>query len=182
MSRPTKHYHQRQGDVKMSENTEALLKELVRSTNRTTHAVRAFVRFLFIQLSAITLALFVFNVGNLFQDSSECSYGICPPNELTALVAGLIWIVGVIWSSSAGWSELAQSDISPFDLPATPSSNSGNVNEQVQRAFRPANEIKDGPPVKPLTVGGVTTCGACGTEVKPGWNVCVNCRTWVERD
>lgn len=44
---------------------ESLLEESIRASNRTTHAVRAFVRFLFIQLVAITLAGFVVAFANI---------------------------------------------------------------------------------------------------------------------
>lgn len=38
---------------------ETTLADLVKAQNRTTHSVRAFVRFLFIQLSAATIAIFL---------------------------------------------------------------------------------------------------------------------------
>jgi hypothetical protein len=93
----------------MSE-TEKLLQELIRATDRTTRAVRAFVRFLFIQLAAISLAVVVFQLGIITQDSSECAFGICQPNGFTTTVAVLIWITGVVWSSIAGWGELELSN------------------------------------------------------------------------
>lgn len=92
------------------ENSEELLREVIKASNRTTRAVRAFVRFLFIQLSAITLAVLVFQIGSLTQDSSECAFGICPPSPRFTIVAGLIWLGGVLWSSRAGWLELEESD------------------------------------------------------------------------
>ncbi len=96
------------------------LRELILATNRTTHAVRAFVSFLFIQLAAITLALTVSFLGQVAQDPSECSYGICPPNDAANFFAGLIWIAGVIWSSNVGWKELAMSRV-PNGSPEGPS-------------------------------------------------------------
>jgi hypothetical protein len=93
----------------MSE-TEKLLQELIRATDRTTRAVRAFVRFLFIQLAAISLAVVVFQLGIITQDSSECAFGICQPNGFTTTVAVLIWITGIVWSSIAGWGELELSN------------------------------------------------------------------------
>lgn len=90
--------------------TEAKLDAIIASTNRTTRAVRAFVRFLFIQLTAITLAILIFNLGNLTQDTSECAFGVCPPSAGWTIFAGLIWLVGLVWSSYAGWSELELSD------------------------------------------------------------------------
>ena len=87
----------------INETTEYSL--LIQAQNRTTHAVRAFVRFLFIQLSALTLATFLFFVS--FQLENEEG----APNTLLLVMGGVIWIIGLIWSSSAGWSELEKSNI-----------------------------------------------------------------------
>ena len=92
-------------------NIEDLLIQQIAAANRTTRAVRAFVRFLFIQLVAITLAFFVVVAGDLFRDTSECDFGVCGPNTGAQIFAGFIWLVGVIWSSSAGWSELSSSEV-----------------------------------------------------------------------
>lgn len=82
---------------------ESLLEESIRASNRTTHAVRAFVRFFFIQLVAITLAGFVFAFANIV-DPVE-------PPAILLLIAGAIWVGGVIYSSVEGWKEVAKSDI-----------------------------------------------------------------------
>jgi len=86
-----------------NENFEYSL--LIQAQNRTTHAVRAFVRFLFIQLSALTLATFLFFIS--FQLVNEEG----APNTFLLLMGGVIWIIGLVWSSSAGWSELEKSNI-----------------------------------------------------------------------
>jgi Na+/melibiose symporter-like transporter len=78
---------------------------LIQAQNRTTHAVRAFVRFLFIQLSALTLATFLFFMS--FQLENEEG----APNTFLLLMGAVIWIVGLVWSSNAGWSELEKSNI-----------------------------------------------------------------------
>lgn len=84
-----------------SKQVEVLLAEIVKSTSRTTHAVRAFVRFLFIQLSASTLGgLFIFWSNPLSHK----------PNMFLLVVGALTYVVGLIWSSIAGWSELSQSE------------------------------------------------------------------------
>jgi hypothetical protein len=82
---------------------EGLLEESIRASNRTTHAVRAFVRFLFIQLVAITLAGFVFAYANIV-DPVE-------PPAILLLIGGAIWVGGVIYSSIEGWKEVAKSDV-----------------------------------------------------------------------
>lgn len=89
------------------------LDDLVRAQNRTTHAVRAFVRFLFIQLTGITLAVFLWNISLAFIDEQACyQYGDnCTGNAFLQFLAGIVWIVAVIWSSSAGWDELNKSNV-----------------------------------------------------------------------
>ncbi|CAN2185369.1 hypothetical protein MCEJIRE27_00389 [Candidatus Nanopelagicaceae bacterium] len=94
--------------------TGKTIDDLIRAQNRTTHAVRAFVRFLFIQLSALTLSAFIWNVAAGFADSESCSYSgtNCTGNSALQIIAGLVMLVGIGWSSSAGWSELEKSNIS----------------------------------------------------------------------
>jgi len=94
-----------------SSRGETTLDDLVRAQNRTTHAVRAFVRFLFIQLTGITLAVFLWNISLAFIDEQACfQYGDnCTGNAFLQFLAAIVWIVAVIWSSSAGWDELNKS-------------------------------------------------------------------------
>jgi|LakMenEpi03Aug12_release.lakeMendotaPanAssembly.Ray.scaffolds.fasta_scaffold724469_2 hypothetical protein len=80
-------------------NLDEATKQVVMAQDRTTHAVRALVRFLFIQLSAITLTVIISLIANAMD------------SEFLIVVAGLIYIVGVFWSSNAGWSELEKSNI-----------------------------------------------------------------------
>jgi ammonia channel protein AmtB len=75
-----------------------LLQENIDAQNRTTHAVRAFVRFFFIQLVAATIALPLVYFGTIL--------GV--PGLV--LIAFLVLVVGIVWSSSAGWAELGLSD------------------------------------------------------------------------
>jgi len=96
-----------------SSSGNTTLDDLVRAQNRTTHAVRAFVRFLFIQLTGITLAVFLWNISLGFVDEQACyQYGDnCTGNAFLQFLAGIVWIVAVIWSSSAGWDELNKSNV-----------------------------------------------------------------------
>ena len=91
----------------------ATLDDLVRAQNRTTHAVRAFVRFLFIQLTGITLAVFLWNISLAFVDEQACFQNgdNCTGNAFLQFLAAIVWLVAVIWSSSAGWDELNKSNI-----------------------------------------------------------------------
>ena len=87
--------------------------DLIRAQNRTTHAVRAFVRFLFIQLSGITFAVFSWNLSTASIDQQKCiQFGTnCTGDTLFQFIAVAVWIVSVIWSSRAGWEELEKSNI-----------------------------------------------------------------------
>ncbi len=89
------------------------IERLIEAQDRTTHAVRAFVRFLFIQLSGLTAAYVVWNWSLSFVDQQECySNGTkCGANTFLQIVAILIWIVSVVLSSRAGWSELEKSEV-----------------------------------------------------------------------
>jgi len=77
------------------------IKKLIAAQDRTTHAVRAIVLFLFIQLSGSSLAFVVWNLSMAFSE----------PNSFLQFVAVFIWIVGIVWSSSVGWSEIQESEI-----------------------------------------------------------------------
>lgn len=101
-------------------SVEALLSQLntnvlkgILAQNRTTHAVRAFVRFLFIQLSATSFAMVLWNLADSTIDQNEClqSGNNCSGNSALIVAAGIIFIIGVIWSSAAGWEELGKSEV-----------------------------------------------------------------------
>ena len=89
------------------------IRELIRAQNRTTHAVRAFVRFLFIQLSATTIAVMLWNLSEAFIDQEECfrNGNNCSGNGFLQFVAAVVLIGGMIWSSAAGWDELGKSKV-----------------------------------------------------------------------
>jgi len=89
------------------------IERLISAQNRTTHAVRAFVRFLFIQLSGISAAVILWNFSLASIDQQECfnSGDNCGANSFLQVAAVLVWLVSVIWSSIAGWSELESSEI-----------------------------------------------------------------------
>jgi hypothetical protein len=74
---------------------ENSIERLILAQNRTTHAVRAFVRFLFIQLTASTFAFFLWSFGTV----------------QTQFLGIVVWIIGLVWSSNAGWGELEKSNI-----------------------------------------------------------------------
>jgi hypothetical protein len=101
------------------ESVEELLKEVIEASNRTTaasdrttRAIRAFVLFLFIQLTFTTIAAFLFWAGasilesTSLWDSGPRLFGIL----LTSLAVG-VFVTGILLSSVMGWRELAFSKI-----------------------------------------------------------------------
>jgi len=105
--------------VNLSESE--LLSELIKASNRTTHAIRALVRFIFIQLTFLTLAYILAGISDAFIDPEACAvYGdSCSPNSFFAFMSFASIIAGIIISSRVGWAELKESDV--------PSVNSGTV-------------------------------------------------------
>jgi uncharacterized membrane protein YidH (DUF202 family) len=89
-----------------------LLEKNIEASNRTTHAVRALVRFLFIQLSFLTAAFVVWQIGLAFPDEDNCSAFGCQPHGIVSILVLLLVVLGVLLSSSAGWEELRLSSVS----------------------------------------------------------------------
>jgi hypothetical protein len=96
----------------MSEkNLSELLAKSISAQDRTTHAVRALVRFLFIQLSFLTAAFVVWQIGLAFPDEDNCTVLGCEPHGSVLFFVALIVITGVVISSAVGWYELARSNV-----------------------------------------------------------------------
>lgn len=91
--------------------------EVVLASNRTTHAVRAFVLFLFYQLTALTLAGGIYFLARVIgNQSEECEallrqYGACEPQPFLVTLAFLVWFIGIVYSSRIGWREIKKSEI-----------------------------------------------------------------------
>ena len=77
----------------------ATLDDVVASQNRTTHAIRALVRFLFIQFSTLFVAGFFSGLALVFDEN------------FLNIIALLVVLGGLIASSVAGWNELQKSDV-----------------------------------------------------------------------
>ncbi len=120
------------GGLMEENNLEKLLKENIEASNRTTYAVRAFVRFLFIQLIGITAAFFLNSLATASVDPMQCAYSgdNCEPIVGLQVLAFLIWIAAVIWSSNVGWKELALSDPNPKPLESSESSGQSSIEKQ----------------------------------------------------
>ncbi len=81
----------------MDEELLRAVKRIEESTNRTTYAVRALVRFIFIQLSATT-------IGTITAAAASALGW-----AWLAWLAGLVTTVGLIWASVAARAELRKS-------------------------------------------------------------------------
>jgi hypothetical protein len=91
-------------------------RQIVLAQNRTTHAIRAFVRFLFIQLSFTTVAGVLFVIASASRSTYDCSrYEECGQSVFFTVIAVITLIIGIFVSSNAGWSELAKSSIPKKD-------------------------------------------------------------------
>ena len=88
--------------------------ETIRAINRTTHAVRAFVLFLFYQLFALTISGILYVVAVAIGETNEACqnnpFG-CNPNAFFIFLALAVWVAGVIYSSQKGWEEIEKSEI-----------------------------------------------------------------------
>ena len=87
----------------MANNDELLqlLKQNVEASNRTTHAVRAIVRYAFLQISITTVTGVLYAIGaatNL--------------NAITVPVASVVWLAGSVF---AGWT--ARNDLKSSKVP-----------------------------------------------------------------
>ena len=108
----SKSYATSENDI-LIDSLEQFKNEIIKSQNKTTHAIRALVRFLFIQLSATTLAYVLFSISNAFVNPQECAINgnNCSPNGFFLFLAVAVWIAGIAFSSQAGWDELNSSKV-----------------------------------------------------------------------
>lgn len=80
------------------DDVERLLKESVDAQNRTTHAVRAIARFVFIQVVATLIA------------SPLAYFGATGDAPLVIFLAAVVLLIGTFWACIAAWNELELSD------------------------------------------------------------------------
>ena len=94
------------------ERIEALLQRSISASNRTTHAVRSFVGFILIQLGFTTVAAILWNFAQTTVNAANCfARGEdCQPVGFLVLIAAVVFIIGVVVSSSFAWSEFQKSD------------------------------------------------------------------------
>jgi len=105
------HHLNNLGVIMDNEKLGELLQKNIDASNRTTHAVRALVLFLFIQLAGISIAFVLNSIASANYDPVRCaiSGNDCEPMVWLQVVAVLVWIAAVIWSSNVGWTEISLS-------------------------------------------------------------------------
>jgi len=106
----------------MNTDVNELLEESIRASNRTTHAVRAFVKIFLIQLSTATVVLAIYFLAT-----------ISPSGSSTFLVSIAV-ITWLVWAISVGWTELG---LSKIPLPGSGS------NSEKSNSKRPDDSISN---------------------------------------
>lgn len=131
---------------------EELLQQSIAASNRTTHAVRAFVSFLFIQLAfgTITAILWVIAIANPLD-----------PIFWLQWVAAILWILGVLLSSNAGWSELKASEMPSTYVPKV-RQNSSSATATTAAKAKPSIPTESLPPSLKMNKDGRIVCQKCG--------------------
>jgi hypothetical protein len=95
----------------VEEKLQQLIKQRVLASNRTNHAVRALVGFIFIQLWTYTLAWIIWQVGLAFPDEENCNRLGCEPHGFVPILVGVVVIFGILAASGVGWYELDLSQV-----------------------------------------------------------------------
>jgi hypothetical protein len=164
-----------------SENISELLRQSIAASDRTTRAVRALVRFIFIQLSTTTLGAAFVYFGMASVDPTRC-YAIgdnCEPNYFLLFLGVVVWLGGIVASSNAGWSELSKSDPGKSDEDILSAGEPQPLDADVKTNDSDANKTQKSEFKK---------CKACGKVVKRDIERCTNCYwdmftpTTVEQD
>lgn len=148
-------------------DSQDLLVDLIAASNRTTRAVRALVRFLFIQLSFTTAAVTVWSLGSVFQDQSGCTPLTCPPDPPVVFLAVVIWLFGVLWSANAGFTELSYSEIPPLPSVTRPRQTEPTIDQHTAVKKVPSQRTSS------------RQCHHCGADLPLGAVACVACDNWV---
>jgi hypothetical protein len=135
----------------------ALLQKNIDASNRTTHAVRALVLFLFIQLVGLTIAFVLNSLATASYDPVRCAVSGdgCEPIVGLQVLAFLVWVVAVIWSSNVGWREIGLSNPIDQEVSAPAINATGNESDQG-------------------TSSNTQTCSHCGAE-KWARQACYEC-------
>jgi hypothetical protein len=147
-----------------------LLEKNIEASNRTTHAVRALVRFLFIQLAFLTAAAVIWQLGLAFPDEDSCSIVGCEPYGFVSAFVVLLVIAGVIISSFAGWSELELSAIP--EGPERKRSNESSDVDQISNPLPTRINLSNTLP------NGIKVCPKCKKRYKT-MPYCTDCDLWL---
>ena len=89
---------------------------IIQAQNRTTHAIRALVRFVLIQFVTLTFGAIMYVLGIAAQSARDCQrYGDCGASWFLIFIGSIIIIFGVITSIRACRSELKQSEVPVYE-------------------------------------------------------------------
>lgn len=84
-------------------------RAVIAAQDRTTHAVRALVRFILIQVASLSVGAILIGVSAGMAVSTDCAYyGNCSDGSLT-FIGYLVIVAGFIWASIAASQELDRS-------------------------------------------------------------------------
>jgi len=84
-----------------NEKLESLMEESISENRRTTHAVRALVRFTLIEVTVTLVAVVLFGLIALIGGDFNAAF----------IVGGAVLVIGGLYALVAGWSELKQSEV-----------------------------------------------------------------------
>lgn len=84
----------------MDQEIADLLKQNIEASNRTTHAVRAIVRYAFTQISITTITGIVYAVG-----------AAANLNAISVPIASAVWLIGSIFAAWAARNDLKASKV-----------------------------------------------------------------------
>jgi hypothetical protein len=90
-----------------NEKLESLMEESISESKRTTHAVRALVRFTLIEVTVTLVAVALFGLIALLGGNFNAAY----------VVGGAVLVIGGLYALVAGWSELKQSEVGSNQAP-----------------------------------------------------------------
>jgi len=167
-----------------NQSVEALLREAIAASDRTTaasdrttRAIRAFVLFLFIQLTFTSIAAFLFWAGasilesTSIWDSGPRLFGIL----LTAFAVG-IFVAGILVSSLMGWRELAFSKIG-LNEPGFIENSFEETSRNLETSL--SNDVKLDK-YEPKGNDGSRVCFKCETVYRANVSRCDSCNLWLD--
>jgi len=166
------------------ESLEELLKQAIAASDRTTaasdrttRAIRAFVLFLFIQLTFTSIAAFLFWIGaSIFETAGIWDFQQRAWAYLLITVAAIILFVGVLVSSIMGWRELALSKNGLHE----PRFIEGSFEATSRNRETPLSNAVKVDKYEPKENDGSRVCFKCETVYRANVSRCDSCNLWLD--